>query len=45
MFGLILFTGVLLVILGLVASTEDVLKTRQSTVVIDERMTEHRSRL
>ena len=45
MLGLILLTGALLVIFGLVASTENVLKHRQSTVVIDERMTEHRSRL
>lgn len=45
MLGLILLTGALLVIFGLVASTESVLKSRQSTVVIDERMIEHRSRL
>ncbi|KXK11146.1 MAG: hypothetical protein UZ14_CFX002002955 [Chloroflexi bacterium OLB14] len=45
MFGLFLLTGALLIIFGLVASTENVLKTRQKTVVIDERMTEHRSRL
>jgi hypothetical protein len=46
MLELLLLTGVLLVVFGLVASTEKVLKRRQSTVkVVDERMTDHRSRL
>ena len=46
MLELILLTGALLVLFGLVASTENVLKRRQSSVkVIDERMTDHRSRL
>lgn len=45
MLELLLLTGALLIIFGLVASTENVLKRRQSTVKIDERMTDHRSRL
>jgi len=45
MLELILLTGVLLVVFGLVASTEKVLRLRQGTVKIDERMTDHRSRL
>lgn len=38
-------TGVLLVMFGLVASTEQVLKHRHTAVKMDERMIEHRSRL
>ncbi|MBL8092044.1 MAG: hypothetical protein KF758_12180 [Anaerolineales bacterium] len=45
MIELVLLTGVLLVMFGLVASTEKVLTHRQSTIKIDERMTDHRSRL
>jgi len=46
MLELLLLTGVVLVMFGLVASTEKVLQRRQSSVkVIDERMTDHRSRL
>lgn len=45
MFELILLTGAFLIVFGLVASTEKVLKRRQSVVKIDERMTDHRSRL
>lgn len=45
MLEFLLLIGILLIIFGLVASTESVLKRRQSTVKIDERMTDHRSRL
>jgi len=46
MLELILLMGALLIVFGLVASTEKVLKRRQGTVeVMDERMTDHRSRL
>lgn len=45
MLELILLTGALLIIFGLVASTEKVLRRRHGIVKIDERMTDHRSRL
>ncbi len=35
----------LVILYGLIASTEKILTQRQEHVVIDERMTEHRSRL
>ena len=43
--GFLLFGAALLVLYGMTASTEKVLDARQQYVVIDERMTDHRSRL
>ena len=43
--GFIFTVIVLFVLYGLIASTEKILTQRQEHVVIDERMTEHRSRL
>lgn len=43
--GLIMIAAVFLVLYGMIASTEKVLNQREQYVVIDERMTEHRSRL
>ncbi len=43
--GFLLFGAALLVLYGMIASTEKVLDARQEHVVIDERMTDHRSRL
>lgn len=43
--GFILITAVLVVLYGLIVSTEKVLQNRENYVVIDERMTDHRSRL
>jgi hypothetical protein len=43
--GLIVTAVVLVVLYGLIASTEKILTQRQQYMVIDERMTEHRSRL
>ena len=37
--------AILAVLYGMVSSTEQVLSSREEHVVIDERMTEHRSRL
>lgn len=43
--GLVFTAAVLIVLYALVASTDKVLQQRGQHVVIDERMTEHRSRL
>ena len=43
--GFILITAVFVVLYGLIVSTEKVLQNRENYVVIDERMTDHRSRL
>jgi hypothetical protein len=43
--GLILIATILLVLFALLVSTEKVLQSREEYVVIDERMTEHRSRI
>lgn len=43
--GLIFVAAALAVLFGLIVSTEKVLTHREEYVVIDERMTEHRSRL
>lgn len=45
MMTVILMAALLAVLYGLIVSTEKVLQQRQERVVIDERMTEHRSRL
>jgi len=43
--GLFFIAVVFFVLYGLIASTEKVLLHREQYVVIDERMTEHRSRM
>lgn len=43
--GFIFIAVALFVLYGLIASTEKILTQRQDYVVLDERMTEHRSRL
>lgn len=40
-----IFVFFALVLYGLIASTEKVLQNRERYVVLDERMTEHRSRM
>lgn len=42
---ILVIVAILAVLYGMVSSTEQVLSNREEYVVIDERMTEHRSRL
>jgi len=42
---LLIFAAMLFVLYGLIASTERIMTQRNEYVVIDERMTDHRSRL
>lgn len=42
---ILVIVAILAVLYGMVSSTEHVLSNREEYVVIDERMTEHRSRL
>ena len=43
--GLIVIAAALVVLLGLIVTTEKVLTHREDHVVIDVRMTDHRSRM
>lgn len=43
--GFLFIAAALFVLYGLIVSTEKILTQREQYVVIDERMTEHRSRL